>query len=86
MDIGGADEDWINSRRLQLLVKHSINHVVTHAETLIDIVQSDVLNAIFDELIKHPSAANYIHYLYKDILETRFTLESISDRAIEDQV
>ena len=68
------------------MVKHSIEHVVTHAETFMDIVSSDVLNAIFDELIKHPSAANYIHYLYKDILDVRFSLESISDRAIEDQV
>ena len=86
MDIGGAEEDWINSRRLQLLVKHSINHVVTHAETFMDVVSSDVLNTIFNELIKHPSAANFIHYLYRDILDTKFSLESISDRAIEDQV
>ena len=60
--------------------------MVSNAETFMDIITSDALNAIFDELIKHPSAANYIHYLYKDILDTRFTLESISDRAVEDQV
>ena len=86
MDIGGAEEDWINSRRLQLLVKHCISHVVAHADTFMQVVSSDALNAIFDELIKHSSATRYTHYLYRDILDTRFSLESISDRAIEDQV
>ena len=53
--------------------------MVRNAETLEEIIENDSLNVIFEELMKHQSAKDYVKYLFTDILETRFDLSSISE-------
>ena len=77
MDIG--DEAWINGRKIQLLIKCCVEHVVRNAETLEEIIENESLNVIFEELTKHQSAKDYVKYLFTDILETGFDMTSISE-------
>ena len=41
-------------------------------------MSNEFLAAVFDELIKHDSAKNFVRYLLSDLLDTRFTINSIA--------
>ena len=49
-----------------------------------DILNDDVLTNVFDELTKNESATKFVNYLFSDLLNTKFFIEDISDRAVED--
>ena len=42
------------------------------ATCLEQILESDILIAVFDELANHETAQDYARYLYADVLETKF--------------
>ena len=50
-----------------------------------DIVDRTKLIALFDELTKHQTARNYIRYLHTDVVKSKFNMESISEKAVEDR-
>ena len=54
------------------------------AESVEEIMNNDALHAIFDELTEHQTARDYVKYLFSDVLEIRFNLDSISEKAVED--
>ena len=39
---------------------------------------------IFDELTKHDSATKFVKYLLSNLLDTRFMIEDIAEKAFED--
>ena len=43
------DENGINGRNVQLLVKHCVSKIVDLAECEEEVMENDALNAIFDE-------------------------------------
>ena len=49
-----------------------------------DILNDDVLTNVFDELTKNESATQFVNYLFSDLLNTKFFIEDISERAVED--
>ena len=81
----GDNLNWINGPKVQLIVSHCIEKVVQAAESTDDIVENDTICAIFDELSQHQSARDFVQYLFKDILENKFQLDSISHGAAEDE-
>ena len=48
LEIG--NDNWINGRRVQLLVKYCVARIVENSNSVEEILESDVLEAIFDEL------------------------------------
>lgn len=80
-----SNENWINCRKVQLVVSRSIEHAVTRAESVESILRDDSLSLLFEELTEHQAAKDYMRYLFTDLLNTtNFYLESIAEKAIED--
>ena len=68
-----------------MLIQECIKVEVDQATNVQQIMHSDVLNAIFEELCRHGQSQEFITYLYKDLLENKFELEEISGRVLEDK-
>ena len=49
-----------------------------------DVIEDEVLTTVFDELTKHDTTVKFVKYLYSELLNTRFMVEQIGDRAVED--
>ena len=47
-------------------------------------MKNETICAIFDELTKHEESKNYVRYLMTDVLNTRFAIDSIAKKALED--
>lgn len=43
---------------------------------------NDALGAIFDELTQHQTCKEYVRYLFSDLLEFKFNLDTIADKAV----
>lgn len=54
VDIG--NDDWVNSREVQFIIKHCIKVCVMSANSYEEVVNSEVLQVIFQELKKHKAA------------------------------
>ena len=48
------------------------------AATAEAIFESDVLNTIFSELCQHENSTEYVNFLFKDMIDTKFSLDEIS--------
>ena len=79
-----CDSEWINSWRIQQLVTHCIDVSVEKANTVHDVLQNSVLQTIWRELCNQAKAQEYVVYLYKDLLQNQFMLESVANRVVVD--
>ena len=67
---------------MQLLVKYCVSQVVSSADSVEEVLANDALGAIFDELTQHQTCKEYVRYLFSDILEFKFNLDTIADKAV----
>ena len=79
-----ADDDWVNSREVQLCVKQSIKIAVGSASNFDEVLNSDILKTIFSEFKKHRTAREYSRYLYEELVDSKISLDSLSEKAAED--
>ena len=54
------------------------------AKSFEDLIRNKLINAIFEELCSHESAHNYARYLFNDIAESLFEIDTIAQSQIED--
>jgi len=59
--------------------------VVSKAGSFEEVLHDEIIDVLFDELTKHQTAKDYVKYLFADILDSRFFLESIAEKALEDE-
>ena len=49
-----------------------------------EVLNSDILKTIFSEFKKHRTAREYSRYLYEELVDSKISLDSLSEKAAED--
>lgn len=79
-----AEDDWINCRKIHLLVSHCVEVAFRRASSMEDVLSDAPLAAVFEELVEHHSAKDFVKYLFTDVLTTTdFFVESIAEKAAD---
>ena len=79
-----CNSEWIDSWRVRQLVTHCIDASVEKANSIHDVLQNSVLRTIWRELTGDIKSKEFVRYLYKDLLQNQFMLESIASRVVVD--
>ena len=77
------DDNWINCHQIRLIVHYCIKKEVECVETAEALFDSDIIDTIFAQLCSHSTSRNYINYLLKELLGSKFTLDQITKQAAE---
>ena len=63
---------------------HCIDVSVEKSNSIHEVLQNSVLQTIWRELCKEVKAQEFVNFLYKDLLQNQFMLESLANRVVVD--